>query len=120
VSEIIEAGDPDESLDLQKAREVAHTLEREYPGHPFLVSFQGRVLVVRHLVISALVRSALGRDGFGFVLKHLESHSSSDLAHSAMVAGGQMLEAFGLPRGAWDGTEPKLPAEWTRKESEFH
>jgi hypothetical protein len=118
VSEIIEAGDANESLDLQKAREVAHTLEKIYPGHPFLVSFQGRVLVVRHMLISALVRSALGRDGFGFVLKHLESHSASDLAHSAMVAGGQMLEAFGLPRGKWDGRAPTVPSGWTRKKPE--
>jgi hypothetical protein len=113
---LIEPGEANESLDLQKAQEVAETLEREYPGHPWLVSFQGRVLVVRHLAISDLVRCDLGRDGFGFVLKHLDSHSASDLAHSALMAGGQMLEAFGLPRGAWDGRDPVIPAGWKRKD----
>lgn len=115
---IIEPGDADESLDLQKAHEVASTLESHYPNHPWLISFQGRVLVVRHLAISDLVRNDLGRDGFGFVLKHLDSHTASELAHSAMLAGGQMLEAFGLKRGAWDGTEPVVPAGWKRKQPE--
>lgn len=113
---IVEPGDADESLDLQKAKEVAVTLERHYPNHPWLVSFQGRALVVRHLAISDLVRNALGRDGFGFVLKHLTAYSASDLARNAVNAGGQMLEAFGLKRGAWKGEEPQVPAGWKRKQ----
>jgi hypothetical protein len=116
MSETLEAGDPHEALDLEKAHEVAQTLERTYPNHPWLVSFQGRVLVVRHLAISDLVRDRLGRDGFGFVLKHLDSHSARDLAHNAVMAGGEMLEAFGLPREAWDGREPIVPSGWKRKE----
>jgi len=113
---LVEPGEANESLDLQKAHEVASTLEKHYPNHPWLVSFQGRVLVVRHLAISDCVRVDGGRDGFGFVLKHLDSYSSSDLAKNAVMAGGQMLEAFGLPRGRWDGTEPKLPSNWKRKQ----
>lgn len=113
---IIEPGEADESLDLQKAQEVASTLERSYPNHPWLVSFQGKVLVVRHLAISDLVRNELGRDGFGFVLKHLDTHTSGELAQSAVMAGGEMLEAFSLKRGAWDGREPKVPAGWKRKD----
>lgn len=113
---LIEPGDADESLDLQKAKEVAQILERTYSSHPWLISFQGRALVVRHLAISDLVRNELGRDGFGFVLKHLESYSSSDLAKNAITAGGQMLEAFGLPRAAWKGEGPIVPAGWKRKQ----
>lgn len=113
---LIEPGDPNESMDLQKAQEVATTLERHYPNHPWLVSFQGRVLVVRHLEISDLVRNDLGRDGFGFVLKHLDTATASELAKNAVMAGGQMLEAFGLPRGKWDGREPTVPSGWKRKE----
>lgn len=113
---LIEHGNKDEALDLQKAKEVAQTLEGHYPNHPWLVSFQGRALVVRHLAISDLVRNELGRDGFGFVLKHLTSYSSSDLAKNAVMAGGQMLEAFGLKRGAWKGEEPTIPAGWKRKQ----
>lgn len=115
---IIEPGEENESLDLQKAHEVAATLESHYPNHPWIVSFQGRVLVVRHMGICDLVRVDLGRDGFGFVLKHLDSHTAAELAHSAMLAGGQMLEAFGLPRGAWDGRDPQIPQGWARKRPE--
>ena len=113
---LIEQGNADEALDLQKAQEVAQTLEKHYPNHPWLISFQGRALVVRHLAISDLVRNDLGRDGFGFVLKHLTSYSASDLAKNAVMAGGQMLEAFGLKRGAWKGEEPVVPAGWKRKQ----
>lgn len=113
---LIEQGNADEALDLQKAQEVAQTLEKHYPNHPWLISFQGRALVVRHLAISDLVRNSLGRDGFGFVLKHLTSYSASDLAKNAVMAGGQMLEAFGLKRGAWKGEEPVVPAGWKRKQ----
>jgi hypothetical protein len=51
------------------------------------------------------------------VVKHLNAHSAADLAKSAMLAGGQMLEAFGLKRGAWDGTEPTLPSGWKRRQT---
>ena len=115
---LIERGDADEALDLAKAQEVAQTLERHYPNHPWLISFQGRVLVVRHLEISDLVRVELGRDGFGFVLKHLKSHSAKDLAHKAVIAGGEMLEAFGLPRAPWKGESPTIPAGWVYKRPE--
>lgn len=118
---LIEPGEANESHDLQKAKEVATTLEQHYPNHPWLISFQGRVLVVRHLAISDLVRNSLGRDGFGFVLKHLDTHTSAELAKSAVTAGGQLLEAFGLKRGAWDGQDPVVPAGWKHKQPKsFH
>ena len=111
---LIERGEESESLDLQKAQEVAQTLEQHYPNHPWLVSFQGRALIVRHILISDLVRNKMGRDGFGFVIKHLDSSSASDLAKKAVMAGGQMLEAFKLPRASWKGEEPVIPSEWSR------
>lgn len=119
---IIERGDPDEASDMAKAQEVAHTLERHYPNHPWLISFQGRVLVIRHLAISDLVRNEIGQDGFGFMMQpeQFRNASAFHLAHSAVMAGGQMLEAFGLPRAAWDGTEPSLPREWVHKQQTFH
>lgn len=107
---IVERGDANEALDLAKAQEVLDTLCKKYPLHPWQVSFQGRVIVVRHAAISDAVRMHLSRDGFGFVLKHADSYSASDLAHNAMLAGGELLEAFGLKRGAWDGlSEPEIP-----------
>lgn len=115
---LIQPGDKDEALDLQKAKQVAETLEQHYPNHPWLISFQGRAIIIRHLAISDTCREELGRDGFGFVLKHLDSYSASQLAHNAVMGGGQMLEAFGLPRGAWDGRDPTVPSGWVRKKPE--
>lgn len=118
---ILERGDLDEAHDLAKAQEVLATLCRHYPLHLWQVSFQGRVLVVRHGLISDAVRRELGRDGFGFVLKHLDSCSASELAHNAMLAGGQMLEAFGYKRGAWDGSDPVIPSTFKpRRPETFH
>ena len=115
---ILERGDPNEALDLAKAQEVLHTLCQHYPGHMWGVSFQGRVLVVRHQLICAAVRQHLSRDGFGFVLKHLDSYSASELAHNAVMAGGEMLEAFGFKRGQWDGSEPVIPETWKPRRPE--
>lgn len=115
---ILERGDKNEALDLAKAQEVLDTLCKHYPMHLWAVSFQGRVLVVRHNVISDHVRRHLGRDGIGFVLKHLDSYSASQLAHNAMLAGGQLLEAFGYKRGAWDGSDPMIPSTWKRRQPE--
>lgn len=115
---IVEGGDKDEILDLAKAKEVLETLCSKYPLHPWLVSFQGRVLVVRHTAISDVVRRELSRDGFGFVLKHLDSYSASELSHNAMIAGGELLEAFGYPRGAWDGREPVIPSTFKPRRPE--
>ena len=106
---IIERGDADEAWDLAKASDVLDTLCREYPLHLWQVSFQGRVLVVRHGLISDVVRRELSRDGFGFVIKHVDSFSAKDLSHKAMLAGGQLLEMFGYKRGAWDGSDPVVP-----------
>jgi hypothetical protein len=117
--EVVERGDADEALDLEKAQQVTQVLCKHYPNHPWLVSFQGKVLVVRHAAISNAVTLKLGVEGFGAVIKHLDSHSAKDLAHSAMQMGGQMLEAFGLPRGAWDGRDPVVPPEWKRKQKTF-
>jgi len=114
---LIEQGDLDEALDLEKAKEVSVTLEKHYPNHPWLISFQGKALIIRHLAISDTVRTEMGQDGFGFVLKHLNAHSATQLAKNAVMAGGQLLEAFGLPRKAWKGEEPILPKGWKRKQN---
>lgn len=115
---ILERGDANEALDLAKAQEVLNTLCQHYPLHLWQVSFQGRVLVVRHGLISEAVRRELSRDGFGFVLKHLDSYSASDLAKNAVMAGGTMLEAFGFKRGAWDGSDPVIPSTFKPRRPE--
>jgi hypothetical protein len=116
---LIERGDPNELLDMDKAKEVGETLCQHYPNHPWIVCFQGRALIVRHAAINDTVVDEMGQHGFGFVLKHLDAYSSSDLAHNAVMAGGQLLEAFGLPRGAWDGRKPVLPSGWRRGKRDF-
>jgi hypothetical protein len=115
---VIERGNADEVLDLEKALQVGQTLDKHYPGHPWMVSFQGRALIVRHAEINDFVWKQLGRDGFGFVLKHADTATASELAHKAMIAGGQMLEAFGVPRGAWRGDPIQAPAGWVKKRPE--
>jgi hypothetical protein len=119
MTHIIERGDPDEVLDLAKAQEVGETLMREYPNHPWLISFQGKVLVVRHAAINNLMNLQLGVDGFGAVIKHLDSHSAADLAKSAREMGGRMLELFGLPRAPWDGRDPIVPPGWKKGQRKF-
>lgn len=91
---IMEGGNLDEVLDMQKAQEVGDTLQRTYPGHMWMVAFQGSALVVKNLAIST---------HYGFVIKHHDSFSASDLAHKAVIAGGELLERAGMKRGAWDG-----------------
>jgi len=90
----IEKGDANELLDMEKAKEVGDTLNKHYPGHLWLVLFQGRALVVKNLAISS---------HYGFIIKHTDSFSASDLAHNAVLAGGELLERAGMVRGAWDG-----------------
>ena len=106
--EILEQGDKDETSDRDLAMRVSHALCRLYPDHPWLVSFQGRCLVVRHMAISDAVRKRLGRDGFGAVLPPDEMRTHKQTVQMAMRFGGLLLEAFNLPRGKWDGRPPEV------------
>lgn len=90
----IEAGDASEVLDMEKAKEVGETLLKHYPGHLWAVAFQGGALVVKNLAISSF---------YGFIIKHHNSFSATDLAKKAVLAGGELLERAGMPRGPWDG-----------------
>lgn len=119
VSEIrlIEPGDQDEASDLAKAKLIAETLERFYPNHPWLISFQGRAIIVRHLAIAAAVSLVIGREGFGSVLPANKLDTPQQIRQSSMKFGGQLLEAFKLPRGAWDGRPPQVPENWKVRQS---
>lgn len=111
----VDAGDADEVSDMALAKDVGETLCRLYPNHPWLVSFQGRAIVVRHLAIASEVARVIGREGFSAMLPRDKLGTPKMIAHTAMAFGGQLLEAFGLPRGAWDGTAPTVPKSWKRK-----
>lgn len=92
--DVIERGDASEILDMDKAKEVGETLQRHYPGHLWAVAFQGGALVVKNLAISSF---------YGFIIKHHDSFSATDLSNKAVEAGGELLERAGMPRGKWDG-----------------
>lgn len=117
---LVERGDPDEISDMELAKRVGQALCRQYPDHPWLVSFQGRALVIRHLAIADAVTLELGRQGFGSVLPRDKMGTHKEVEQSAMRCGGEMLEAFGLKRGQWDGTTPTVPKHWKRKQTDFH
>jgi hypothetical protein len=92
---VVEQADLSELLDMEKAKEVGDELNKCYPGHLWAVSVQGQVLVVKNLAISSF---------YGFVIKHHDAFSASDLARMAKVAGGELLERAGIPRDKpWDG-----------------
>lgn len=117
---VVEVGDPDEASDMALALEVGNELNRAYPDHPWMVSFQGRALVVRHLAIANAVACGIGREGFGALLPREKLGTPKEVARTAMEFGGQLLEAFGLRRGPWDGTTPTVPKHWKmRQESHF-
>jgi hypothetical protein len=104
----IEPGDPDEAADLAQALEIGRILERHYPNHPWVISFQSRALIIRHLPIANAVTVATGKEGFGSVLPP-DMVTPKNLAAEVVRHAGAMLEAFGLPRGPWDGRDPIVP-----------
>jgi len=114
--QLIEAGDAEESSYLQLAMEIWRALERHYPDHPWQVSFQGGAMIVRHAVINAEVAASLQREGFGFLMPKDKLDNPKEVTHSAVQAGGAMLELFGYKRGAWDGSDPVMPANWKPKQ----
>lgn len=106
----IEPGDPDEAADLAKALEIGQILERHYPNHPWVISFQSHALIIRHLPIANAMTMATGKEGFGSVLPP-NIVTAKNLNDEVVRFAGALLEAFGLPRGAWDGRDPIVPEE---------
>lgn len=111
---VLEFGDADEVSDMELALEVGHILQREYPNHPWIVGFQGRGLVIRHLGIASEVARVIGREGFASLLPRDRLGTPKEVRHSVVMFAGELLEAFGLPRGAWDGSLPIVP-DWKHK-----
>jgi hypothetical protein len=81
---------------MDKAKVVGEVLQKKYPCHLWMVSWQGGALVVKNL--------ALGSH-YGFIMK--DDSDYGVLAHNAMLAGGELLERARLRRGKWDGDMPK-------------
>ena len=94
--------------------EVMQALDRHYPGHPWMVSFQGGALIIRHLEIAHAVMMKTGKNGFGSVLPPHRQGSKKALVESAVRGAGEMLEAFRMPRGRWDEAHPPICPDWNR------
>lgn len=116
---VLEFGDADEVSDMETALQIGAILQREYPSHPWVVGFQGRGLVIRHLAIASEVARVIGREGFSTLLPREKLGTPKDLAHTVTLFAGQLLEAFGLPRGPWDGRLPIVPNWKPRQENKF-
>lgn len=106
----IEPGDPDEAQDLARALEIGKILEQHYPNHPWVISFQSHALIIRHLPIANAVALCTGKEGFGSVLPP-NMVTAKNLTQEVVRHAGALLEAFGLPRGAWDGRDPVVPED---------
>ena len=109
---IMERGDPEERSHMELALEVGRALNEHYPNHPWIVGFQSGGIVIRHLVIAGAVAETIGREGFASLLPKDKLGTPKEVHRSAVEFGGQMLELFGMPRGAWHGKQPIVPVEW--------
>lgn len=106
---------------MELATRIGEALNRVYPDHPWMISFQGEGLVIRHLAIANAVAMELGREGFSSLLPRDKLGTYGEMMHTVMRFGGELLEAFGLPRGRWDGRAPVVPKNWKHKQDRnFH
>jgi hypothetical protein len=122
----MEEGTPQEQSDMKIAHEVGRVLNKHYPDHLWQISVQGGGLVLRHHGISAVAAAFLGREGFAYLMPRNKMGTPKEIEHSAIMAGGNMLELFGLPRGRAPIPDPdalmmsgliKIPADWKRKQT---
>jgi len=111
VVKVIEFGDADEVSDMELAMYIGDILQKEYPSHPWVVSFQSRGLILRHLSIASEVQRVIGREGFASLLPRENMTTPGEIRKNVVRFAGELLEAFDLPRGPWDGRPPKVP-DW--------
>jgi hypothetical protein len=115
--QIVEQGNEDESSYVTLGCEIAQALAKAYPHHPWIVQFGGHAMIVKHEHIHAFAAGTLKREGFGFLLPKDKLGNPKDVIHTAVMAGGAMLELFGYPRGPWDGERlPEVPKHWQPKQ----
>ena len=114
---VIERGDLSEASDMAIAKQVGEALMKAYPNHPWIVGVQGGGLIVRHMAIANAVTFALGKEGFSSLLPRNKLGTPTEITKTAVRFGGELLEAFGMKRGAWDGSEPIVPIGWNRRKT---
>jgi DNA-binding transcriptional regulator LsrR (DeoR family) len=78
------------------AKMAAQTLTQHYPNHLWAVGWApGMTLVVKNMAID---------DGrYGFTVDAARAATVSQLDREIKIAGGELLERCGVPRGAWNG-----------------
>lgn len=77
------------------AKEVAQILSNTYPRHLWAVGWApGMTLIVKNMAIPG---------NYGYTIDAARVSTSSELVRLAKVAGGELLERCGMPRGTWDG-----------------
>ena len=106
--------EPEERDEEAWGLEIAQALDKHYPGHPWMVSFQGGALIIRHIEIAHAVMMKTGKSGFGSVLPPHRQGRRRDVVASAVKNAGEMLECFRMPRGKWDPAYPPQVPEWQR------
>jgi hypothetical protein len=120
MTHVIEYGDADEASDRDLALQIGAILEKHYPNHPWAVGFQGRALIIKHLAIASEVMRILGKEGFCTLLPDDGVSTPKQLTRNVVYFAGALLDAFELPRGAWDGRLPVVPKEWRRGQQRFN
>ena len=118
-------GDADEVSDMAIAQQMSVVLNRHYEHHPWLIDVQGRALILRHRVITRVADEFLKRQGFGYLMPPHKKGTPHQIMHSTVMAGGAMLELFGLARGRNPYPDEgelyasgliKIPRDWVKKQ----
>ena len=81
--------------DMILAKEIADTLTQHYGGWAWAVHVDGKngVASIRNVQLSGT---------WGYVLKLVNMYSASDFRKDVVRAGGEILERFGVIRGAFN------------------
>jgi hypothetical protein len=125
LSILMEEGDPEEASDMAIAHQVARVLNQHYPDHLWQIQVQGGGLVLRHHSISMVAAAFLKREGFSYLMPRDKMGTPKQIEHSAIMAGGNMLELFGLPRGRAPIPDPdalaasgliQIPKDWVQRQ----
>lgn len=83
------------AYEMGACQQVGDALERHYPGWMWMVASPPKSGMV-------FVKSGFMDPAYGFKLNLPRSYSASDLAHEAVLAGGELLERVGMPRSKYD------------------
>lgn len=85
-----------ETVEMEfKAKQACEVLVSHYPAHLWQVGWApGGCLIVKNAAIPG---------NYGFSIDCAKEFSASDLSHTVMLAGGELLERCGFKRGEWNG-----------------